>query len=60
MLRIPDLSRPGPTRERALALGLVAVLTATARLPFTARPLSSDEGGFLLVASQWSPGRSTQ
>ena len=41
-----------------MAVGLVAVLTAAARLPFTALPLSSDEGGFLLVASQWSPGRS--
>jgi len=55
---ILDLPRLGPTRGRVVALGLVAVLTAAARLPFTARPLSSDEGGFLLVASQWSPGRS--
>ena len=58
MLRILDPPRLGPTRGRALALGLVAALTAAARLPFTAMPLSSDEGGFLLVASQWSPGRS--
>lgn len=40
-------------------LGVVAIAlaTAAARLPFIARPPSSDEGGFLLVASQWSPGR---
>ncbi len=28
------------------------------RLPFVAQRLGSDEGGFLLVASQWAPGRS--
>ena len=27
-------------------------------MPFLARPLSPDEGGFLLVASQWEPGTS--
>jgi hypothetical protein len=37
---------------------LVAVVATAARLPFVGRPLSSDEGGFLLVAGQWSPGRS--
>ncbi len=29
-----------------------------APLPFLSRPLSPDEGGFLLVASQWGPGHS--
>ena len=58
MVRLTEVPRLGPTVGRAVALGLVAVLTAAARLPFTTRPLSSDEGGFLLVASQWSPGRS--
>lgn len=36
----------------------IAGLAVLARLPFVARPLGSDEGGFLLIASQWSPGRS--
>jgi hypothetical protein len=38
-----------------LALAAAAVL---ARLPFLARPLSPDEGGFLMVARQWAPARS--
>jgi 4-amino-4-deoxy-L-arabinose transferase-like glycosyltransferase len=29
-----------------------------ARLPLVSRPLTPDEGGFLLVGSQWSPGSS--
>jgi hypothetical protein len=29
-----------------------------ARVPFVGRPLSPDEGGFLLLAGQWSPGSS--
>ncbi|SEC25227.1 hypothetical protein SAMN04489844_1956 [Nocardioides exalbidus] len=43
------------TRGATLAL---AALAALAWIPFVDRPLSSDEGGFLLVASQWHPGRS--
>lgn len=38
-----------------LALASAAVL---ARLPFLGRPLSPDEGGFLMVAQQWAPGPS--
>src|SRR4051812_413276 len=38
--------------------GLIAVLAALVRLPFVSQPLSPDEGGYLLVASQWSPGSS--
>jgi hypothetical protein len=38
--------------------GLIAVVAALVRLPFATRPLSPDEGGYLLVASQWSPGSS--
>src|SRR4051794_15625474 len=37
------------------ALAWAAVL---ARLPAVARPLSNDEGGFLMVAAQWAPGSS--
>jgi hypothetical protein len=37
---------------------LLAVLAAAARLPYLGRPLSPDEGGFLLLAGQWSPGSS--
>jgi hypothetical protein len=37
---------------------LVAAAAALAWTPFVAAPLSPDEGGFLLVASQWRPGSS--
>jgi hypothetical protein len=41
---------------------LVSALTATAAalawVPFVTKPPSPDEGGFLLVASQWAPGGS--
>lgn len=37
---------------------MLAAGAAAAWLPFVDRPLSSDEGGFLLVASQWGPGTS--
>jgi hypothetical protein len=38
-----------------LAIAAAAVL---ARLPLLTRPLSPDEGGFLMVAAQWAPGTS--
>jgi hypothetical protein len=38
--------------------GLCAAAAALARLPFLTMPLAPDEGGVLLVASQWSPGTS--
>jgi hypothetical protein len=37
---------------------VVAAAAALAWTPFVAAPLSPDEGGFLLVASQWRPGGS--
>lgn len=38
---------------------LVAALAgAAAWAPYVTKPLSSDEGGFLMVAAQWSPGTS--
>lgn len=45
-------SRP----RTSLALLIFAVLLA--RLPFLTKPLAPDEGGYLLVASQWSHGTS--
>lgn len=39
-------------------VGLIALIAVTVRLPFVTQRLGSDEGGFLLVASQWSPGTS--
>lgn len=39
-------------------MGAAVLGVALARLPFIRSPLSPDEGGFLLVASQWSPGTS--
>ncbi|GAA3826775.1 hypothetical protein [Nocardioides panacisoli] len=40
--------------------GVPALVVAAAllRLPFLGAPLSSDEGGFLMVGGQWSPGTS--
>ena len=40
-------------RERVLALAALI-----GWVPFLWRPLSPDEGGFLIVASQWAPGSS--
>ena len=37
---------------------LMAAAACTGWLPFLWRPLSPDEGGFLIVASQWGPGSS--
>lgn len=39
-------------------MGLIAVVALIVRMPFVIEPLSSDEGGLLLVASQWRPGTS--
>jgi hypothetical protein len=41
----------------AVLLGVVAASVA-ARLPLLTAPLSSDEGGFLMVAAQWHAGSS--
>lgn len=37
---------------------VVAAAAALGWTPFVAAPLSPDEGGFLMVASQWRPGGS--
>lgn len=42
-----------------LVPGILALAAAVVRLPFLNLPLSPDEGGYLLVASQWSSGSST-
>jgi hypothetical protein len=50
-----------PRRHPAWLTASVLVLSAAAvlaRLPLLGRPLSPDEGGFLMVAHQWSPGTS--
>lgn len=46
-----------PRRAVLVVVGLAAAVVAT-RLPSLTAPLTSDEGGFLLIASQWGPGRS--
>jgi hypothetical protein len=43
---------------RRLEIVLPALVAGASWLPFVSRPPSPDEGGFLLVASQWSPGTS--
>lgn len=55
-----DLTAPalGPATRRLWVPALLALAAALVRLPFIGRPLSPDEGGFLLVASQWHPGAS--
>jgi uncharacterized membrane protein len=42
----------------AAGCGAVIAGAVVARLPLVDRPLTPDEGGFLLVGSQWSPGSS--
>ncbi|MBA2953770.1 hypothetical protein GON03_05535 [Nocardioides sp. MAH-18] len=49
---------PAPVAVGMTGAVVAAVLAIAARLPFLTDPLGPDEGGFLLVASQWSPGRS--
>lgn len=49
---------PSGGRLPAFLIALIAVAAVLARLPFLALPPSSDEGGYLLVASQWAPGSS--
>ncbi len=41
-----------------LGVALLAVLAVLVRLPYLTSPLTSDEAGFLMVGSQWSPGTS--
>lgn len=45
-------------RRQGRTTWLVAAAAALAWAPFVTAPLSPDEGGFLLVASQWRPGHS--
>lgn len=49
------LTRRGVTYAVVLLAALVAM---AAWLPFLHRPLTSDEGGFLILARQWRPGHS--
>jgi putative flippase GtrA len=42
----------------AWALPTACLLAVAARIPALRAPLSPDEGGFLMVAAQWHPGRS--
>jgi hypothetical protein len=56
-----DTHRPAGRVVLLLAPRILALVLAAAviRLPFLRLPLSPDEGGYLLVASQWSGGSST-
>lgn len=49
-VRLPEFS------TRWVVVG--ALVAVALRLPYVRTPLRSDEGGFLLVASQWHPGSS--
>lgn len=50
----------GRPDHRVLVAWVAALVTAVvaARLPLLGRPVSADEGGYLMVASQLGPGRS--
>ena len=56
----PETLRRATHLHRTAVLLCAGLATAVvlARLPSLAAPPSADEGGFLLVASQWGPGRS--
>ena len=56
-LRIRTTLRRPAVLSTAVPVAL-ALLAVAARVPFLTRPLSPDEGGFLLLAGQWSPGSS--
>lgn len=57
--RSAALSVPAPAVPRDLAwVSAIAAATVVLRLPFLTRPTGSDEGGLLLIASQWHPGSS--
>lgn len=53
-----DRVRRRTSRYLPLVPLALAALAAAVRLPLLARPLSPDEGGFLLLAGQWAPGSS--
>ena len=52
------LGRRWRTTRQVGGVAALVALSILARIPFLARPLSPDEGGFLMVAAQWSPGSS--
>jgi hypothetical protein len=59
------IDRVAPSADRTprplsiLVPALLALAAGLVRLPFLMLPLSSDEGGYLLVSSQWTAGAST-
>jgi hypothetical protein len=57
----PVAAPPAAWRLRLTTAGVVlllAALSVLARVPSMFRPLSPDEGGFLMVAAQWAKGTS--
>ena len=60
-LRLVDLVPPvrrSTTTRLPWVVVLAAVLAAVLRLRYLGAPMSPDEGGFLTLARQWSPGSS--
>jgi hypothetical protein len=61
---VPEPAAPVAVRRHrqvargTLVTGLTAIAATLAWVPFVTKPVSPDEGGFLLVASQWAPGGS--
>jgi hypothetical protein len=52
------LLRPTKPSTATVVVLVLAAIGFAARLPFLTRPLTPDEGGFLMVAGQWVPGSS--
>jgi hypothetical protein len=51
-------SRSAARLPHPVLVAVLAVVAVLARLPGVTRPMSNDEGGFLMVAAQWAPGSS--
>lgn len=52
------VTSPRAARSVWLGVGVLAALACLGWVPFMGRTLSPDEGGMLIVGSQWSPGSS--
>ena len=52
----PSLPYPRPALVIVATTAGLGTLVGLSRLPFLTAPVSPDEGGFLVVGSQWSPG----
>ncbi len=54
----PERARPARRRTELWVVAAVVVLACASRIPSLFAPVSPDEGGFLMVGSQWTRGTS--